>query len=115
MIQKETAIPNSRHPDQQSSPPHSSKKTVDPPTTHDSVIILFIPREKWYEKIYDYAKRNGLQNGGIATAFEILNDGEFTGMDIVVLEALLRGMMREKRNCEVMGGSGGDVEGVKFF
>lgn len=81
----------------------------------DSIIILFIPKEKWYERIYDYAKRNGLQNGGIATTFEILNDDEFTGMDSLVLEVLLRGMMRETRKCEVMEGSTGDIDGVKFF
>lgn len=79
------------------------------------MIILFIPREKWYEKLYDYAKRNGLQNGGIATAYEILNDKVFSGMDLLVLEGLMRGMMREKRNCEVMEGSAGEMEGVKFF
>lgn len=121
MITSGVALPNTRvtqPTNPQPSSPKSSRKGQAPPppqVIHDSVIILFIPREKWYEKLYDYAKRNGLQNGGIATAYEILNDKVFSGMDLLVLEGLMRGMMREKRNCEVMEGSAGEMEGVKFF
>jgi len=98
-----------------SSPKHSKGKGVSSQPYHESIIILFISKEKWFEKLYDYAKRNGLQNGGIATAFEILNDEEFNGMDSKVLDILLRGMMRETRKCEVMEGADGGTEGVKFF
>ncbi|ODM95053.1 Vacuolar protein-sorting-associated protein 25 [Orchesella cincta] len=81
----------------------------------DSLVIWFMPKERWFEKLYDYAKKNGLQNGGIATSFEILQDESFTGMDDRVLAILLNAMM-ETRKCEVMlGGDGITIDGVKFF
>ncbi|CAL8069998.1 unnamed protein product [Orchesella dallaii] len=81
----------------------------------DSLIFWFIPRERWYERLYEYAKTNGLQKGGIATAFEILEDQAFTGMDERVLTILLNGMM-STRKCEVMLANDGiTIDGVKFF
>lgn len=111
MIEHDHAFP---HVPASPTPSSPHRKKPSGPSV-DSIVVLFFPKDKWYEKLYDYAKRNGLVNGGIATLFEILNDSAFEGMDEIAGETLLRGMQHDTRKCEVIHGSAGGVEGVKFF
>nr|QBH73046.1 hypothetical protein [Isotomurus palustris] len=92
---------------------HHEAEYVDP-AKKDSIYVWWQSKEIWSKKMMDFAAKNGLLNG-VATMYELLNDNsEFEGMNEEILLRILKSL-ESTGKCEIMMGSSGVAEGVKFF